>query len=101
MARIKVGTAPMDASSNCCGECRADVSQARKFQGTHHSITLVVCDYCAAISVRDGPRWRYLKTEEWVPIVLEPDGFELLAYQVATARRIKESNRIRHVRHSG
>lgn len=75
------------ASMLRCAECgSAAVTEARKFPfGMRVGVT-VVCPRCAAISVMDEGQCRQLRTSEWVHIVLEPSGFDLMDERVRVAK---------------
>ena len=67
MARVQAASkgAPVaPPATSACAECGADVSKARKFPASQAVGETVCCTYCAAISVRDGAKFRMLRTHE-------------------------------------
>jgi transcription elongation factor Elf1 len=73
MTRLARGIRP----SLSCPECGHSQSVAAHADDDVTG-TLILCHGCAAISVRDGSRYRALRTQEWMDLVLEPRFFDLL-----------------------
>lgn len=86
---VPLAPKPEHALILTCVECNAALaSSVRRFPPTDHLGAAICYPYCAAISVVDGGRARTLKTRDWVGIVLEPMGFDLLELRVATAKAL-------------
>ncbi len=68
-----------------CPECHAPFGPAALEDRRGN---VAICHGCAALSVKDGHRYRPLRTQEWCDLVLDPRFYDVLEGRQAVLERL-------------